>query len=41
MPGEDSNQDLLGLDWELKAADESGIEFKLNFNQPLEVSQND
>ena len=40
-PGEDSNQDLLGLEWELKAADETGVEFKLKFNQPLEVSQND
>ena len=41
QPGEDSDQDLLDLDWELKAADEAGVEFKLIFNQPLEVSQND
>ena len=31
----------LHLDWELTKADETGLDFRLKYKEPLEVSQNE
>ena len=36
--GEDSNIDYLNLDWDITRADESSMDFKLKYKEPLEVS---
>ena len=36
--GDSSEIDHLGLDWELTKADESGLAFKIFYENPLEVS---
>ena len=41
LAGEDSDSDLLGLDWEMTEASKESISFKLIYTDPLEVSQND
>ena len=41
LAGDDSDLDNLNLDWEISGADESGLDFKLKYKDPLEVSQND
>ena len=41
IPGADSVVDVLNLDWEIKEATEEGIDFKLKYKDPLEVSQNE
>ena len=41
LAGEGSDTDLIGLDWEMKSANEEGISFKLIYTDPLEVSQNE
>ena len=40
-PGEDSISDMLNLDWEITEFSEKGIDFKIIYKDPLEVSQND
>ena len=40
-PGFDSIADLLNLDWEITEFTEKGIDFKLIYVNPLEVSQNE
>ena len=40
-PGIDSIADMLNLDWEITEFTEKGIDFKLYYVNPLEVSQND
>ena len=40
-PGEGSDPEKLGLDWELTSVSDSGFGFKLKFKEPLEISQND
>lgn len=40
-PGEDSSADKLRLDWEITEFTEKGIDFKIIYVDPLEVSQND
>ena len=39
--GSESNAAFLNLDWELTKADETGLDFKLKYKEPLEVSQNE
>ena len=41
LAGEDSDLDDLNLDWEISGADETGLDFKLKYKNPLEVSQKD
>ena len=41
IPGADSVVDVLNLDWEINEATEEGIDFKLKYKDPLEVSQNE
>ena len=41
VAGEDSNVDQLGLDWKVTEVNEHGMDFKLAYADPLEVSQND
>ena len=41
MPGYDSNPDSLEVDWEIVNADGGGLEFKLKYKNPIEISQND
>ena len=38
IPGQDSNVDLLNLDWEITEANEEGLNFKLKYKDPLEIS---
>ena len=40
-PGEDSDLDKLGLNWEITGFTEKSLDIKLVYVNPLEVSQND
>ena len=41
IPGIETVVDVLNLDWEIKEVNEDGIDFKLKYKDPLEVSQNE
>ena len=41
IAGADSDASKLKLDWEITGFSESGLDFKLVFADPLDVSQND
>ena len=40
VAGEDSSADMLGLDWEILSFSPLGLDFKLFYTDPLEISQN-
>ena len=41
IPGIETVVDVLNLDWEINEVNEDGIDFKLKYKDPLEVSQNE
>ena len=41
IAGEDSNADKLKLDWEITDFSEDGLDFKIIYADPYEVSQGD
>ena len=41
IPGIETIVDVLNLDWEINEVNEDGIDFKLKYKDPLEVSQNE